>query len=180
MTTTAQYDNRTADLPKLAELIKDVRVAMLTTFPTATRGFGEPTRPHSRPMYTQTIEPEHFDGTLWFMTDSDSAKVHELAENSEVLITYAAPTKNRFVVVTGLARAEHNVEKARELWNIHAKGWWPEGPASNSLALIEVQVETAEYWDGPSSTSYFISLLKAVATGERVDPNTEHGTLKPR
>jgi general stress protein 26 len=180
MTMTAQYDNRTADLPKLAELIKDMRVAMLTTFPTDKRGFGETMRPHSRPMYTQTIEPESFDGTLWFMTDSDSAKVQELAENSEVLISYAAPTKNRFVVVTGLARAEHNAEKARELWNIHAKGWWPEGPASRSLALIEVQVETAEYWDGPSSTSYFISLLKAVTTGERVDPNTEHGTLKPR
>ena len=159
------------DIHKLAEMISDIRVAMLTTFP---RGG----KPHARPMYTQKLEAEHFDGTLWFMTDAESVKVAELDQNPDVLITYAAPSKNRYVVVTGQARAEHNPEKARELWNIHAKGWYPDGPEDPNLALIRVHASAAEYWDGPSSTSYFLNLLTAVMSGTRVDTTGKHGVLE--
>jgi general stress protein 26 len=162
---------RPADYEKLAELIQDIRVAMLTTFPEG----DAPVR--SRPMYTQAIDLDTFDGTLWFMTDAESGKVHELAENSAVLITYAAPSSNRFVVVQGRAQAVRDVQKAQELWNIHAKGWWPNGPADANLLLIEVQVETAEYWDGPSNVSYMLNLLTAVAQGKRVTTKADHGTL---
>ena len=158
------------DIAKLAELISDIRVAMLTTFP---RG----RKPHSRPMYTQALDSQHFDGSLWFMTDAESLKVAELETNPEVLITYAAPNKNRFVVVTGEARAERNPEKARELWNIHAKGWYPDGPDDPNLALIRVQASSAEYWDGPSNTSYLLNLFTAVVRGTRVQTTGKHGTL---
>lgn len=156
---------------KLAELIRDIRVAMLTTFPSSGA------RVHSRPMYTQAIDDEAFDGTLWFMTDAESAKVDEIQDNAALMITYAAPDKNRFVVVQGTGRVERNPAKAKELWNIHAKGWWPDGPNDAALRLIEVRVESAEFWDGPSNASYFLSLLKAVATGTRVQTKAEHGRL---
>jgi general stress protein 26 len=158
------------DIAKLAELIRDIRVAMLTTFPASGK-------PHARPMYTQELDAEHFDGALWFMTDAESLKVAELDANPAVLITYAAPNKNRYVVVTGQARSEHNPEKARELWNIHAKGWYPNGPEDPNLALIRVAVERAEYWDGPSNTSYLLNLLTAVVRGQRVQTTGKHGTL---
>lgn len=158
------------DIAKLAELISDIRVAMLTTFP---RG----NKPHARPMYTQELNAEYFDGTLWFMTDAESLKVAELETNPDVLITYAAPNKNRYVAVTGQARSEHNPEKARELWNIHAKGWYPNGPDDPNLALLRVTVNSAEYWDGPSHTSYFLNLLAAVVRGKRVETTGHHGTL---
>lgn len=157
---------------KLAELLRDIRVAMLTTFPS------DKSRPHARPMYTQGLDPATFDGTLWFMTDGETTKVHELAQNAAVLVVYAAPNLNRYVVVNGTARAEQNVEKARELWGLHAKGWWPNGPEDPNLRLIRVQVDEAEFWDGPSSTSYFISLAKALVTGERIETTGQHGTLR--
>ncbi|WP_425613749.1 pyridoxamine 5'-phosphate oxidase family protein [Anatilimnocola sp. NA78] len=158
------------DIEKLAELISDIRVAMLTTFP---RGG----KPHARPMYTQKLDAKDFDGTLWFMTDAESVKVAELEANPDVLITYAAPSKNRYVVVTGTARSERNPEKAHELWNIHAKGWYPAGPDDPNLALLRVHVGSAEFWDGPSNTSYMLNLLKAVVTGTRIDTTGKHGTL---
>lgn len=161
------------DIHKLAELISDIRVAMLTTFPPGKR-------PHARPMYTQKLDTENFDGTLWFMTDAESVKVAELIANPQVLITYAAPTKNRFVVVTGTARSEWNPEVAHELWNIHAKAWYPDGPDDPHLALIRVQVESAEYWDGPSQSSYFLNLLTAVVRGKRMETTGRHGTLGPK
>lgn len=164
--------NETGDLQKLAELIADVRVAMLTTFPA-----GE-AKAHARPMYTQKVEVDKFDGRLWFMTDADSGKLDELAEDSHVVVTYSAPDKNRYVVVYGTARAERNPEKARELWSVHAKGWYPDGPEDRSLVLIEVRVDSAEYWDGPSNTSYMLKLLKAVTTGDRIQSYGNHGVVE--
>lgn len=169
-----QANTSTADPRKLAELIRGVRVAMLTTFIADRNG---ETAPHIRPMYTQEIEPDRFNGELWFMSDSSSAKVAEINDNSRVALSYAAPEKNRYIVVYGTAVTERSAEKARELWNIHAKGWWPGGPDDPNLTLVRVHVESAEYWDGPSNTSYMISLLKAVATGEQIKLNTDHGTV---
>jgi general stress protein 26 len=164
-------NNEQGDLHKLAELIADVRVAMLTTFPAGDAPA------HARPMYTQKVEPDKFEGTLWFMTDAGSGKLEEIAENSNVVITYAAPDKNRYVVVYGKARFERNPDKAKELWNVHAKGWYPDGPTDRSLMLIEARVESAEYWDGPSNTSYLLKLLKAVTTGNRIDSYGNHGVV---
>jgi general stress protein 26 len=41
--------------------------------------------------------------------------VDELGEHDHVLLTYADPSKNRYVVVTGSAEAVHDPAKAREL-----------------------------------------------------------------
>lgn len=163
-----------ANLRTIAELIKDVRVAMMMTTDDASAGLQAL---RARPMYTQKLDVATFTGELWFFTDATTHKVSELEQNPHTILTYAAPDKNTFVVIHGTATCEHNEAKARELWNIYAKGWWPEGPQSQSLRLIRVQVHHAEYWQGPSNTSYMISLLKAVAKGERVNLNAEHGVL---
>lgn len=161
------------DLQKVAELIKDVRVAFLHTVDGASQGI--PLR--AIPMYTQRIDPAAFDGTLWFFTDAGSNKVADLTANPNLLLTYSDPSKNRYVVVRGTGVCEHNPAKASELWNIHAKGWWPEGPESDTLLLIHVRINSAEYWDGPSNTSYMLHLIKAVATGERIDIDTDHAKV---
>lgn len=170
------------DPAKLIELIRDVRVAMFTTFPDGGSGGGKGM--HTRPMYTHKLDgpesesPNRFDGNLWFMTDDSSRKLYELRDDSRVLITYADEGKNVYVAVNGRASAERNPQKAKELWNIHAKGWWPGGPEDPRLVLIRVGVESAEYWEGPSNTSYIVNLLKAVATGERVKIEAEHGKVR--
>jgi len=128
-------------------------------------------------MYTQKLDPDTFAGELFFFTDVSSAKVQELEQNAAIILTYAAPDKNRFVVVFGTAQCERNVAKASELWNIHAKGWWPEGPTSQALAVVRVQVSSAEFWDGPSKLSYAITLFSAVAKGERIESYGEHGRV---
>lgn len=163
----------TADIAKLADLTRDIRVAMMTTFPPGRQ-------PHSRPMYTTGVDAKSFDGTLWFMSHAESIKNDELSENPAILLTYAAPDKNRYVVVYGAGRAERNPEKARELWSVHAKGWFPGGPDDPSLTLIRCEVQSAEYWDGPTKTSYFLSLLSAVATGTTPKTTGEHGKVSGR
>lgn len=179
-------------LEKLGELIKSIRVTMMYTWsgenyrgPGIAGGamLGAPLHSttqlplRARPMYTQRLDPAAYDGTLWFFADASSTLVRELQANDQVMLAYSSPDKNIFASVIGRAFCEHDAKKAEELWNIHAKGWWPAGPESNNLTLIRVQIERAEYWDGPSNTSYMLHLLKAVATGNRVDVSAEHGIV---
>lgn len=180
------------DARKLADLIRGIRVAMLTTTitPAPEPGIGgaiQAAHPdthidlrrgtHTRPMYNQPIDPDTFSGELYFMTSASSSMVREITDNARVLMTYAAPDKNRYVVVHGTAECVRDPAKARELWNIHAKGWWPDGPEDPELMLLHVFVDSAEYWDGPSNTSYMLSLLKAVTTGTRITTRSEHGVV---
>ena len=70
---------------KPAELIKNIEYAMLTAaLPDGTL--------RSRPMVTQNAP---FDGTLWFFTDADSAKVYEVRRDGHVNVAYADPDHNR-------------------------------------------------------------------------------------
>lgn len=174
------------DLATFVNLIKAVRVAMLTTFPASSASPSHAhahTQMHTRPMYTQKVappdadSPNRFTGELWFMTDDQSPKVREIQDDEHVLITYADQGQNTYVVVKGRASVERNPAKAQDLWNIHAKGWWPGGPDDPRLVLLRVAVDSAEYWHGPSNTSYMLNLLKAVVTGSRVRIQSEHGKI---
>ena len=147
------------DNQKLLTLIKDIRVAMMTTF-TADGGL------HTRPMWTQNPDDAE-PGTLWFMTQLDSAKVQELEARPVIHVTYSDLGSNNYVSVRGAGDVVRDPERIKEMWNIHAKAWFPNGPDDPNLGLIRVRTEHAEYWDGPSKPAYALSLLKAVVTGER-------------
>lgn len=147
---------------KLAELIKDIRVAMLSTV-------AEDGSIHSRPM--ATANTDHFDGTLWFFTDIDSAKVFEVRQDSHVNVSYSDPGTNTYVSVSGTAMLSRDRQKATELWSPAMKAWFPEGTSDPKLALLRVDVSRAEYWDQPSSKIvHLVGLAKATLTGQRYEP----------
>lgn len=150
---------------KLRELIKGIDVAMLVT-ETADGSL------RSRPMVTQQSD---FDGELWFFTDLDSAKVFEIESERHVNVSYADPSSDRYVSVSGLASLFNDRAKIRELWNPIAKAWFPEGPDGPNLALIRVHPTAAEFWDTPSGTLINIAgFVKSVTTGKRLDKPGKH------
>ena len=151
-------DSKSDDVKKLVRLIKDIKFAMLTT---ATKNGAL----RSRPMATQV--EDDFDGTLWFFTDDDEAKVHEIQRDKHVNVSFADPHKNDYVSVSGLASIVKNKAKAKELWNPFYKAWFPDGLDDPKLALIRVDVDRAEYWDSPNSKVVQLAgLIKAVVTGK--------------
>lgn len=158
------------DVKKLAEMIKDIRFAMLTT---AQRDGSL----RSRPMGTQQVE---FDGHLWFFAGADSAMTDEIQANQHVNVSYAAPDDNRYVSVSGSATIIHDKAKAKELWNPTLKAWFPKGLDDPNLALLRVIVNYAEYWDAPSSKMVVLaSFVKSLATGKPADVGeNEKLTLK--
>jgi general stress protein 26 len=122
---------------ELWERIESVRTAMMTT--------AEPDGTlRSRPMWTQGDE---FDGSLWFFTSDDAPKVDELERNPQVGLSYGAPDKDLYVSVSGRAELVRDRQKAKELWNVFAEAWFPDGVDDPNLALLRVDVEQAHYWE---------------------------------
>jgi general stress protein 26 len=143
-------------IQKLSELIRDIRIAMLTTaMPDGTL--------RSRPMATQQRE---FDGDLWFFIDMTSAKTDEVHRSPYVNLGYAAPEKNRYVSVSGFAAVVRDPEMAHALWNPSYEAWFPKGLDDPNLALLRVNVQQAEYWDAPSNRMVALAgMVKAAVTG---------------
>jgi general stress protein 26 len=158
------------EIKKLGELIKDVKIAMLTTV-------DQDGSLHSRPMATQQTP---FDGDLWFFTDGRSAKIDEVQNEERVNVSYANPDDSQYVSVSGTAVLIRDREKAKQLWNPILKAWFPEGLEDPNLALLKVSVEKAEYWDTPSGKMVqAIGFVKALATGKRYEADQgEHSKVE--
>ena len=142
---------------KLGELIKDLKYAMLTTV-------DDDGSLRSRPMATQNAK---FDGELWFFTHASSAKVHEIEHEQHVNVSYAHPSDQTYVSVSGKARLVRDAKKNEELWTPAMKAWFPKGADDPETALLKITVDKAEYWDSASSAVvHVIGFVKAVVTGK--------------
>jgi general stress protein 26 len=157
------------DVNKLAELIKEIKVAMLTTI-------SEDGKIHSRPMATQQTE---FDGNLWFFTDKTTHKVKELNRNHQVQLSYVSPNNHKFVSIVGQCQLVQDPEKAKQLWNPMYKAWFPKGLEDPNIGLLKVEVEQAEYWDTPSGpVVHLIGFAKAMLSGKPyADEGSAHKKL---
>ena len=89
----------TEETTKVAELLKDERMALFTTIaPDGTLT--------SRPMAMQEVE---FDGDLWFFADRNSRKVAHIRANPQVNV--ATSGSSSWVSLTGHAVVVDQLEK---------------------------------------------------------------------
>ena len=147
-------------MQKIGELIKDIRIAMMTTA-------GGDGSFDSRPMATQKTQ---FDGTVWFLTRQESGKVHELADDSHVSLLYADTSDSKYVSAKGRATISKDRAKIHELWNSMYKAWFPEGEDDPSIAVLRVDIHEAQYWEASSSKLIVgIKYMAAAVTGGKVD-----------
>jgi general stress protein 26 len=164
---------RTREVNKLAHLIKDIKIAMMTTY-------GRDGELHSRPMATQYTE---FDGTLWFFTRLSNLVVDELHKRPVVNLAYTNNDNSSYISVSGNVEISRDRNKMQELWSDLYTAWFPQGLEDPDLCLLRVDVSTAEYWDAPAGKMVaFLGMLKAAAAGEPTEAIGEHGEvdLTPR
>ena len=156
MTTEEDAEN----LKKLREMVQKMDIGMLTT-----REQDGTLR--SRPMSTNgEIE---FDGDLWFFTYGNSHKIEEIEREPQVNVSFSSD-KYRYVSMSGTARLVRDKAKVEELWKPQLKAWFPKGTEEPDIALLQVSVTQAEYWDSPGNVvSHAIGLVKALATGKPYD-----------
>jgi general stress protein 26 len=160
------------DVTKLIDRIKDIKIAMLTTA-------DDKGGLHSRPMYTH--EPEN-NGTLWFFTEKDSAKIYEVRKDQHINLGYSKPDDNLYVSISGTAAVITDRAKIKELWSEGLRAWFPEGSDDPNIALLKITIDRGEYWDQPSNVLVrAFGYVKAVATGERYQPTgDEHAQVTPK
>lgn len=146
----------TSEAGKLADLAKDIKIAMFTTT-------DEEGHYVSRPMAQQQVEE---DSDLWFFAERDSSVVAHVATRPHVGITLSS--SDTWISLDGEAELVEDVAKAKQLWNPFVEAWLPQGPEDPSVVLIKVNGHSAEYWDTPGGkVASVLSFVKAKVTGER-------------
>ncbi|WP_406600861.1 pyridoxamine 5'-phosphate oxidase family protein [Microvirga rosea] len=141
---------------KLYGMIKDMKIAMMTTVDTDGAL-------HSRPMYSQEADE---NGDLWFFTKVQSPKMTEISRDSEVNLAYANPEKQNYVSVSGKAEIVRDKATIEQKWSEGLRAWFPDGKDDPSIALVRVHPAKGEYWDSPSSTIvHLYGYAKAAITG---------------
>ncbi|MBC6611456.1 pyridoxamine 5'-phosphate oxidase family protein [Hymenobacter sp. BT507] len=159
------------DVQKLLDKIKDVNIAMLTTTSEEDQSL------RSRPMGTLKSDP---DGSLYFFTDKDDAKVYEVKKDSHVNLSYASPESDVYVSISGRANAYRDQAKIDELWSEHLKAWFPEGKDDPNIMILKVTIDKGEYWDTPSGLlSRAYAYVRAVVAGKKNDSDdvNEHAKV---
>jgi general stress protein 26 len=149
-----------AETDKLWSMISSIGVAMLTSEDDGVL--------RSRPMaHAQTS----FDGTLWFFTRASSHKVEEVKDDQRVNVSYAEPSKQDYVSLSGTARLVRDRTEIEQRWTESARVWFPQGKGDPDLALLRVDVTQGEYWDAPNSTMlHLYGYAKARLTGAPPSP----------
>lgn len=152
------------NLPRLRELIESIRVGLLTTVDL------DGTL-HTRPVETLRCDT---DGTLWFFTDHQSPKAHELTHDMRVSVGYSDPSKKVYVVVSGHGRILRDKALAAELWSFAQRAWYPKGVDDEHLSILRVAFERAEYWETSGKVSYLLAALAATVTGKPAAVGEDH------
>lgn len=140
----------TDQLGTVTEIMKDTRIAVLT-YHSALGALV------STPMGTQDFETP---STVWFITERDTDKVHALAADPRVNLSYSS--KAGWVSLSGTARLNEDRDKLRELWDASAGIFMSGGPDDEENVLLEVTGVTAEYWESPGKVSTAIGLVKGL------------------
>jgi len=150
---------------KLWELIKDIRFAMFTT--RHSNG-----HLHSRPMTTQNRGIDE-DSSLWFFMSRANGPVDDVCKDPSVSVVYADPGKDSYVSVSGTAALVEDSALKEKFWSKMNDAWFPRGPTDPDVALVEVKIIHANYWDVDDSK--IVQLFKMATAAVTGKPPTDMG-----
>ena len=156
---------------KLWHLIKDIRFSMFTV----RHANGHL---HSRPMTTQNTSVDE-DSNLWFFMSKGSEPVADLTREASVNVAYADVGADSYVSVSGNAAVVDDLAKKRQLWSKMAQAWFPGGPEDPNLALVQVKISHADYWDvKENKVVQLLKMAHAAVTGTTPTGMGEHGEVR--
>jgi general stress protein 26 len=129
----------------------------------------------TRPMSTQHVDEY---GNLWFFSNKNSDKNHEINNDSKVQLFYSHPSKSSYMVLNGKAEISFDKDKIKEYWSPLVKTWFKEGIDDPNISLIKVNTKSAYYWDVAGNQMInFFKMIASVATGSNL-VEAKEGNLK--
>ena len=109
-----------------------------------------------------------FDGSVWFFTKKDAPKVDQIESEPRVNVAYSDPSNQDYVSLAGNAKLVVDQELNEKYWKPQFEAWFPDGVDDPQLALLQIEVEGAEYWDSPSSTiAHIKGFVQTKLSGEQ-------------
>lgn len=143
---------------EVAALIEGTEVVMFTT----RNGEG---RLVSRPLAVRKVP---FDGSAWFLTSLDSAKIGEIEADPRVNLAYVNARHGAYVSIDG--RAYVSVDRARiaALWSdVLDALFFPAGKDDPNLVALRVDADTVEAWTSASTAvGRAFDFVKATLAGD--------------
>ncbi|QIE54016.1 pyridoxamine 5'-phosphate oxidase family protein [Pikeienuella piscinae] len=116
----------------------------------------------ARPMHAIVEEGA---SELWFYTRLSSGKSDEIGSDGEVCLCFASISETEFVSISGMATLVTDQARIAKNWNTFVDAWFPEGPEGGDAAMIRVEPDHGEYWDGDSSA--ILAALKMTLASHR-------------
>lgn len=154
-------------LARVAQLMKDIDIAMLTTI-------DEDRNLVSRPMSTRQVDEA---GNIWFFTADDTAKVEEAQRHRDVGLAYCDAKGMRYVSVAGTAEIVHDRTKMEELYSASLETWFSDGLDTPGIALLKVTPKVTEFWEpAKGKLALAAGALRSIVTRDVPDDDTmNHG-----
>ena len=107
--------------------------------------------------------------------------VADLSADSTVNVVYADAGADSYVSVSGTAKVVDDMAKKEQLWSKMVEAWFPGGVTDPDLALVQVSISHANYWDvDKSKVVQLFEMAKAVVTGKPPTDMGESGEVRMR
>ncbi len=156
------------DMQRLGERLQDQRTAMLTLRDAQGRLDARPLTP---------LEMDS-SGALWMLVSQRALSPYLGSDARPANLAFSDADKSLFVSIVGTARLVDDAARKQALWTVMARPWFT-GADDPDLALLCVQPESAELWDGPdSSVMRLLAMAASVAAGQPIGLG-EHEVLTP-
>ena len=108
-----------------------------------------------------------------------SEAVNDIGADPVVNVAYADPGRDAYVSVSGEAAVVEDRAKKEQLWSKLAEAWFPDGVDDPDLALVEVRIEDAEYWDvKESKVTQLFKMARAAVVSDPPSGMGEHGEVR--
>ncbi|GAA5977119.1 hypothetical protein JCM5350_003225 [Sporobolomyces pararoseus] len=152
---------------ELQSIIKESKFAMLTS------------RDSDGALHSRAMSPASHQGLVFtFVANRDSGKFDELANDSNVNVSFSDPSSTDWASVAGNAKINTDVEAIKKVWSPLLKSWFGSldstrtgEPGDPRIALIEVIPTEIRYWvKTRTSIGQTFEVVKGAITGETASP----------
>ena len=129
----------------------------------------------ARPMAVQDVDSQ---GSLWFLSASDSHKNQEISRDPNVRLYFQGSSHAGFAHLTGAVTVTTDRAKIKHLWKPILKTWFTDGVDDPRITVLKFVPEGGYYWDNKhGSLVAGIKMLVGAAIGKTLDDSIE-GTVK--
>lgn len=108
---------------------------------------------HSAPLTAQ-LDEDQVD-TLFFFVGRDN----RIAGAGRVMVQFVSKGHDFFACLDGDARVDNDMAMIDKLWNKQVEAWFPGGKTDPNLALVRVDIDSAELWETDMSLGGKLKML---------------------